>query len=256
MGKGIQVGNIILGEGIPKICVPVTGGTVEELLTQAAQVRGTKADLVEWRVDYFAGMEDIPAVEAALYRLREALGKLPLLFTVRSAGEGGQREISPRAYLALCQAAIASRRVELVDVELFSGEGICREIIGVARENGVAVVCSSHDFAATPTAEELTDRLERMHSLGADLPKLAVMPQTSADVLTLLAATDAFLRRHPDSPVIAIAMGWLGSVSRVAGEIFGSALTFGTVAEATAPGQLTVEELYTILRILHRKEEG
>ena len=53
--------------------------------------------------------------------------------------------------------------------------------------------------------------------------------------------------RHPDTPVISISMGKKGALSRLGGELFGSCVTFGAYDKASAPGQISVEELYEIL---------
>ena len=48
-----------------------------------------------------------------------------------------------------------------------------------------------------PRPEDIIYRLRRMQDLGADLPKIAVMPQSPQDVLTLLAATLTMKRSMP-----------------------------------------------------------
>ena len=242
----MRVRNINLGEGIPKVCVPLVGKTLPELLEEAALAREAGADLAEWRADHLA--EPAGAAEL-LGPLRAALGELPLLFTFRTAAEGGAREIPSAAYEKLLLEAAASGCVDLVDVELFRGEDLCRKVINFTRGRQ-AVVLSSHDFAATPGREVLEERLERMHALGADIPKLAVTPHSPEDVLTLLAATLAFRQKHPGCPVITISMGELGMLSRVAGACFGSCLTFGAVRSASAPGQPAAAELKAALRML------
>ena len=78
------------------------------------------------------------------------------------------------------------------------------------------------------------------------------MPQSPDDVLTLLGATQEMVRRWADRPVITMSMAPLGTVSRLCGEVFGSAMTFGTAGQASAPGQIPAEELRQVLDILHR----
>lgn len=77
-----------------------------------------------------------------------------------------------------------------MDVEAFTGDEIVRKIIEKAHEHGVKVVASNHDFFKTPSKEEIISRLIKMRDLGADIPKIAVMPQSKKDVLTLLSATE------------------------------------------------------------------
>jgi 3-dehydroquinate dehydratase-1 len=91
-----------------------------------------------------------------------------------------------------------------------------------------------------------------MQERGADIAKMAVMPQNRRDVLTLLAATVEMTEEHPSTPVITMSMSATGVTSRLTGESFGSALTFGAAKKASAPGQIGVEELKQVLDIIHR----
>lgn len=87
--------------------------------------------------------------------------------------------------------------------------------------------------------------------MGADIPKMAVMPQTKKDVLTLLSATEEMASDYADRPIITMSMAGLGSISRIACEAFGSCLTFGSGAQASAPGQIGAEKLHQALQIVH-----
>lgn len=86
-----------------------------------------------------------------------------------------------------------------------------------------------------------------MQDLGADLPKIAVMPQSPQDVLTLLAATLTMKEKYATRPLITMSMGKSGGVSRVTGRLFGSAMTFGTVGQASAPGQIAIAKLREVM---------
>ena len=114
----------------------------------------------------------------------------------------------------------------------------------------VKVVGSNHDFQATPSREEIIRRLVFMQELGVDIPKIAVMPQNKQDVLVLLSATEEMVREHDATPVVTMSMGPKGVISRIAGKVFGSAITFGTVGKASAPGQLEVSDLRMAMKIL------
>ena len=114
-----------------------------------------------------------------------------------------------------------------------------------------AVVTVNKDFQ-TPEAEEIIARLRKMQSFDADIPKIALMPQSTSDVLTLLAATLEMQEQYADRPIITMSMAKTGVISRLAGEVFGSAATFGAVKKASAPGQISVNDLRTVLTILHQ----
>lgn len=249
----VTVRNLVLGNGTPKICVPLTGTDINGLVDEVREVRQSPADMAEWRVDYFLGANDIENVAQALRAIRQALGDMPLLFTFRTKAEGGVSDISVSHYAALNKAAAESGCVDLIDIELFtSGDTLC-ELVEIARANGMKTVMSNHDFEKTPSAAEMAERLKKMCALGADLPKIAVMPRSIDDVLSLLSVTNA-VSSELNRPIVTMSMGEMGVITRVAGAYFGSCLTFGAVRRASAPGQLAAADLKTALEIIQRAE--
>ncbi|OMF23195.1 type I 3-dehydroquinate dehydratase [Paenibacillus sp. FSL H8-0259] len=252
MSGTVTVKNVTLGEGMPKICVPLVGTTLSELREEAEALKALAPDVVEWRSDFFSQVEDIAAVTEVLGEIQQILPEIPLIFTFRSAKEGGEKEISTEYYFRLNKAAVESGYVDIVDVELFNGEQEVRGLIATAHDNAVFVIISNHDFQGTPSQDEIVSRLRRAQELGGDLPKIAVMPQSAGDVLTLLAATNMMQEQYADRPIITMSMAGEGVISRLAGEIFGSALTFGAAHKPSAPGQVAVAELRSVLELLHR----
>lgn len=250
----VTVRNVKIGEGIPKICVPIIGRTPEEILGEARSFGSLAADIAEWRVDWFQHAYDIGKVTETLAGLRDALTEMPLLFTFRTSGEGGEKPIGTEDYVALNKAAAQTGYVDLIDVEAFTGDDAVRDMVRAAHQYGVKVVASNHDFQKTPDKDEIIRRLRKMQELGADISKIAVMPQGNADVLTLLAATEEMERLYAECPVVTMSMGGAGVISRLCGEIFGSALTFGAAGEAkaSAPGQIGVTQLADVLSLLHK----
>ena len=247
----VEVRGVRIGEGIPKICVPIVGTTRDEILAAAKSFESVKKDVVEWRADWFNGVFDFAQVEAVLKELRRVLGNTPILFTFRTANEGGEKAIEPAAYAELNKRAAATGLIDLVDVEAFTGDEVVRDIIESAHESGVVVVASNHDFEKTPEKDEIVRRLRKMQELDADIPKIAVMPQSRKDVLTLLSATEEMASEYADRPIITMSMSATGLISRLCGECFGSALTFGAVGKASAPGQMNASDLSEILNLIH-----
>ena len=249
--KTVRIRNIEIGSGVPKICVPIVGNTQEEILQSAGQICRTSADLAEWRVDWYEGVFDRQKVTDTLALLRDVLQDMPLLFTFRTAREGGEKEIRPEQYLELNRLALDSGCTDLIDLELFTGEALVKDLIEAAHSQRVKVIVSNHDFEKTPEKEEIISRLQKMQELGADIPKIAVMPQNKKDVLTLLLATEEMTALYADRPIITMSMSRTGVISRLCGETFGSALTFGAAGKTSAPGQIPVDELRDILEKLH-----
>ena len=254
MGGTVQIKQLVLGEGRPKICVPLCDTTSESLVWGAVLAKAAAADLVEWRVDYYEDADDTENVMRTAHSLHEALGNIPLLFTFRTKEEGGQREMNREAYLRLNTEIARNQLADLVDIELACGDEKVETFVQKAHESEIKVLVSSHDFQRTPPKEAMLNRLVRMRNLGADLPKLAVMPRTWEDVLSLLSVTEEYVRRS-DGPVVTMSMGKLGVISRISGAYTGCALTFGSVEKSSAPGQLGVQQLRDILRVLDRDEK-
>lgn len=248
----VKVRDVVFGEGRPKICVPITGRTKEEIALRTAELKDAAPDLAEWRADWYEAVFDRKKLEEMLVRLHRELGELPLLVTFRTKEEGGEQSISAAAYEAFLRTVLESGQADLIDVELFRGEALLHAICEEAKARNVKVIASSHDFEKTPAKEEMMARLTRMQDCGADLLKLAVMPRTADDVLTLLAATLEMNRIYARQPVVTMSMGSLGAVSRLSGEVFGSAMTFGSAGVASAPGQVSVPELKAALRVLRQ----
>ena len=247
----ISVRGCRIGEGRPKVIVPIVGHTETAILEKAAEFSTLRADCVEWRVDLFEGAKDPGAVARCAAKLRVALKDKLLLITFRTKAEGGNVGLTHEEYLRYIRTVLDTDCADLIDIEFFTAGADLTGLIEDTHTAGVAVVCSSHDFAKTPPRAELVCRMVQMQQAGADLPKLAVMPQSRTDVLELLAATAEMADLHPETPVITMSMGTLGAVSRLAGETFGSAMTFANPGQASAPGQVSLDIVNEVLDALH-----
>lgn len=254
MTKPIQIKNIILGQGMPKICVPLTAQTAEELFSQAEASVAAGADLVEWRADFFEELEQEVKTAETLELLSDIVGQVPLLFTIRTKKEGGNREISTDDYVNYNLLAARTGYADLVDVEAFDNEEEKKKLISEIRKLGVKVIASTHDFQKTGSRETLLSRFQEMDASGADILKMAVMPKDFEDVAAIMQATNE-MTKLTDRPLISMAMGDTGSMSRISGENFGSCVTFGTVGKASAPGQFPIKELRMMMEALHRKNQ-
>ena len=247
----IKVRDIEIGAGAPKIIVPIVGVTKEDILNEAKTFDSIPVDVVEWRVDWFEHVFEFDKVEDVLKELRTVLGNIPLLLTFRTKKEGGEKAIDTKDYKELNLRAAKTGYVDFIDVEIFTGDDVVREIIDGAHAAGVRVIASNHDFFKTPAKSDIIYRLRKMQDMGADIPKIAVMPQSRRDVLTLLSATEEMVTDYADRPIITMSMAGTGVISRLCGEVFGSSMTFGAAKKASAPGQMGVNDLNTVLDLLH-----
>lgn len=264
----VQVGEVSIGSGKPKICASITETTRKAIIAAADILLQKRIDIVEWRIDFYEDVEQWDMVEETLHRLKMSLGNKPLLVTFRTSAEGGNREISVEEYRELLDRIAESGYAHMVDVEIFMSPSyeerlrgsqdiqIQAEIDSLKEwiqklQEKVLIVGSYHNFEMTPSSEELTDRMEMIADTGVDIPKMAVMPQNKTDVLRLMTFTLEESQKL-NKPLITMSMGKMGSISRMIGEAFGSAVTFGSIGQASAPGQLAVNRLEEVLDVIHQ----
>jgi len=245
-----------LGGELPLICTPLVGRSRERILAEAASVVAKKPDVIEWRVDFFERIGDTAAVLDVARALRTAAGELPIIFTRRSTKEGGEPiAIGDEDVVRLYDALGASRLVDFIDFEMGNDPEHVRCVRESTRAHETRLILSYHNFAYTPGREFLVQRFLEAERLGADVAKVAVMPRDRTDVLTLLAAT-AEADGKGGIPLISMAMGPLGSVTRMIGGVFGSSLSFAVGEAASAPGQIPIADLVTVFDIIKRARGG
>lgn len=247
-----QIRNLTIGSGIPKICVPVCGHTVSQVLEETEKVSQSEADLMEWRLDYLNPMPETKDWKEILRQIRERLGDKPLLVTYRTKQEGGAagRQISCEEYAGIYRSVLKVGEADLLDIEYNLGAGTFRPLLEAARQAGALSVLSYHNFQKTPDGKYLLGLYREMEELGGDILKIAVTPETREDLLSMLQVSlQAFQER--EKPIISISMGELGVESRICCEAVGSAVTFASLTQASAPGQLPVDQLRTVLEIIH-----
>ncbi len=240
-------GRIVGGERV-LLCLPLQEKKAEELYRAARLLKTFAPDIIEWRLDDFAGLEDMAASLRVVARLRAICGEVPLLLTCRAPEEGGcARELPQRERRRLLDGLIASGHIDLIDVELGSGDDFLGHISAMSMRYSVKTIFSYHNFTVTPPQEELVALLQKMEKSGADIAKLAVMPRCHRDVLALFQANLTARTSLLAIPVIAIAMGELGRISRLAAGLFGSDITFAHAAGASAPGQLHIADMQQMM---------
>jgi 3-dehydroquinate dehydratase-1 len=133
--KTLRIRNMVLADGIPKICVPLTETSESRLLIEAENILSHPADLAEWRIDFYEDADNPEKVIAILQKLRSVLKDMPILATYRTASEGGNREISEEAYKALLKGICAEKAADIIDVEIKRNQNTVKQIIETAQQH-------------------------------------------------------------------------------------------------------------------------
>ncbi len=250
--KPVTIRNLVIGEGRPKTIVSLMGATIDDAIEAGKKALEAGADCLEWRADFCTNLCDVTSMKRDAAKLRSTFPDTALLFTLRSINQGGKADLPAFEYSTFLKAMIQTGAFDFVDVESQIGDDEVRALTSAAHECGVFVIVSHHDFDATPSKEWMIEKMRHMQGLGADIPKIAVMAHTAADTLTLLQATEEMSRLYADGPLITMAMGRWGALSRLTGELFGSAMTFCSLETASAPGQVDIALAHTLMEGIHR----
>lgn len=249
-----HVKDVAIGEMPVKTIVPITATTYEQAIEQAKTIAtNPNADIAEFRIDLLEFAHDIeagtPKVIALGQKLNQILAHKPMIATVRTHHEGGNMTVSDSEYAKIYTAYLAKPFMQFLDIEMFRNHQIVRDLVKLAHSKNVLIIMSSHDFDKTPPQAEIERRLLNQDSMGADVLKIAVMPKSKQDVLTLMNAT-LNVSDQSNKPLLTMSMGKLGSLSRLATASMGGSMSFGMIAQASAPGQINVDDLKHLLKIV------
>lgn len=190
-------------------------------------------DVVEYRVDTWP---ERAAQAASLARS----SPVPVLVTVRRPEEGGQNNLPAAERERLARLFLTS--ASLLDVEIASLSEM-PALISEAKSAGIIIVTSFHDFAATPSLDDLKRKRDTALAAGAHIVKFAATLHHTADIATLAALLEE--PGHP--PLSLMGMGSLGRVSRLLFAQLGSVLNYGYLDRPTVPGQWPAARLRELI---------
>lgn len=249
--KVVNVKDVAIGQGMTKICVPLVAPTDYDVDYQIRLILKSCPDMVEFRADHYEKCFEKEALMSTLKKLSEKLKKYPIIFTFRTKGEGGNAEATLSQYRDLLIDVIHSGYVDIVDVEYFSGVELVDEIIAEAHSHGIYVIVSNHDFKTTIPMEQIVNRYKGIIFTGADIAKIAMMPEEASQVVDMMQAAKELQESGNETPLIVISMGELGVETRTTGEMYGNSVSFATAGIPSAPGQIAVDALRSQLTMIH-----
>lgn len=244
------------------VCVPIMVQDEPAALADAALARDCGADIVEFRIDeFFSGQTDaggqIDQREIAAILRMVQHSPLPCIVTCRAASEGGHYDADDSARVSLYQhLGTSNHPPQYLDIEFaaYSRSANLKQKVNLAidhphqrRDVRTGLILSSHDFAGRP--RELLRRISAMQDEpAARLVKIAYAARSIRDNLELFDILSEHSGTGAGRPMIALAMGPFGLMSRVLAPKFGAFLTFASLKpqSTTAPGQPTLRDLLHI----------
>ena len=226
----LKIGKTELGR-IPRVAISISDREDNKLIPPAL------IDILEIRVDQFKKME--PAYIKNVIKTRREIG-VPLILTVRSKNEGGQKDIPNQLKLNIFKESIPL--VDAVDIELESP--ILLEVVKTARKNKKIVIVSWHNLKMTPRDKTLKDILNKAKRSGADIVKIAAKANKKEDLIRLM----RFTMDNRSENMITISLGEIGSISRLVFPALASLITYAYLNKPSGSGQRPLGELCEHLR--------
>lgn len=246
----LQVKQVRFGSGSPLTCIPIVPKTEQQFHQQLAVAVDKGPDIIEWRVDFYEKADQPEACAELLRQEGPSLRDIPLILTFRHQAEGGAVAYTRETRAATICACLETGFVNLVDVETLNPKDWIKAVGRAAHSQEAQLILSHHNFAQTPDEDFMIEKLCEAQRLGADIAKLAVMPQTFDDVLSLMRATYRARKDHVSCPMITMSMGELGKISRVIAGLYGSDMTFVVGEASSAPGQIPIDALKQLWQLL------
>lgn len=213
-----------------KIAIPIFQAKKEDVIKVAEDCIEKGADVLEFRIDAL----DNPNFKDIQEIIEEI--NFPMIATNRISSEGGSFKGTEEERIDILLKC--APLVDYVDIELQSDDKYIKQI----HDTGVTTIVSYHDFHKTPEINKIMYIVEKEQKLG-DIAKVAFMPNDLDDTLKILA-----ILSHCEN-TIAISMSDLGSYTRVMASKFDSPITFAAGTDVTAPGQIDIETMKSLLNM-------
>jgi 3-dehydroquinate dehydratase-1 len=214
---------------IPAVCGSIRGKNPEEVRKLLSAALKLEADLVELRLDFIKNHGAIKDLIPADF---------PTLVTNRPKREGGHFMGSEddRIRILIDWMKLGA---DCVDIELSTEMNLLNDVVKEAKQLGVSVLVSHHDFNGTPSVQELMEIAKKAERTGGNLIKIVTTAngvKDSVRIMDFLLQAQAQLK----VPLVALAMGEAGKVSRIVSPLLGSPIIYAAVEEATAAGQMDI----------------
>ncbi|MCW0953843.1 type I 3-dehydroquinate dehydratase [Weissella ceti] len=234
MSSQLQIGKLVRQQERPLIAIAMQVKDASETKGYLQAGIDERVDVLEWRIDAW---QDLRTLTVAVIKEVMVVSQRPIIFTWRTREEGGLKNYNAHDYQAVYYAAIEAG-IAAIDIEtnVLDDQMTTRAF---AKAQGVTVIGSRHDWQYP---SNLHQRLFELADMPVDVIKYAVMAENEDQANMLLAETKALFQQC-EMPLITMAMGDAGSRTRLEGFRHGSQLTFAQAGQASAPGQLSVDDI-------------
>lgn len=225
------------------LAVPISGKDLKEVNEQIKSAKSGGAEMLELRTDMLSELETGVVKKA----VKTAKGtSLPVIVTCRDKAQGGIGQWGPDKRVEILIEAVKAG-ADYIDCEYDNfvigdvRERIVKELL---EHSGTRLILSAHNFEGR--FSDIEGLYEEIHEAYPEC--IVKLVYTAGQTCDCFEAFDLLKKRKVD--LIVFCMGEDGVISRILTKKFGGYLTFASLkaAEATAPGQIEVEQMKNLYR--------
>lgn len=184
--------------------------------------------------------------------LHKTIPKKPLLFTFHNTKKNNKQTISTKTYITLNHTTINNNLINIINLKLFTNNNQIKKTITYTHTHNIKIIISNHNFHKTPKTKKIITHLHKIQSFNTNIPKITLIPQNTNNILTLLTTTLKIQKQYTNHPIITISITKTNIISHLTNKIFNSTTTFNTIKKTSTPEQISINNLHTILTILHQ----
>lgn len=239
------------------IPIPVKSANINEIKPILDKAIKKNPNLIELRFDYINNIQTL-SLEFIKDLLNIITSNIPVIFTFRDSSEGGQIKINQKERFEILKMLIEVKPA-YIDLEMNANKNILWEIINLASQNGVKIIYSYHNFEKTIKFDEtikiiqnFSNKLNQELSLKPkiyqnNIYKVVFTAQTFEDNIIPLRLCKEF--SNSTQKLISFCMGTIGIFSRIMCVTVGSFLTYASLEEKTASGQINIDVMREIYHL-------
>ena len=226
----------------PEICLSLNCATMTQIYEEIDRYKDY-CSVVEWCVDKFPGAEQWSQEEFAekLAEVKQFCKGKKLMVDYKGDEKVGNAFLRRAMGIA-----------DIIDIDADNSE--VHKLVRQAKRKGTQTLISHHEFEKMPGRDEIATLFIKMEKTGGDILKVAAMANSEQDTYNLLEGAAAYCQLKYHQPIVAIAMGEEGQVSRICAGDFGSVMTYACGSKPTAPGQFDAKRLYEYMKKYYSKE--
>jgi len=228
------------------LTVPIAAPNPDQAAEQIRLALAGGAEMLELRVDYLKALS-VDAVRGLIAEARNAAERsVPIIVTCRDPQQGGAIPHPLKLRIDVLTSALRAG-AEFIDFEYENFLKIQNQEkirLALSQSSKARLILSMHNFETK--FNNITKQHRHILTVCPDaIPKLVY---TANHINDCFEAFD--LLHKTSSERIVLCMGEAGLVSRILAKKLGSFVTFASVDEqsATAPGQLTIEQIKELYR--------